>query len=258
MAAAGRYAMALDGSKRVFLISETFDQVQIKPERWLSRDFVKVQEPKSIVVTGATPNINWKLARDTTSTAWKLVDAKPGEELDAAKASAVTNLFANASFADVLDPKTAPTETGLDKPSTVHVETFDGFIYDLHIGKAMGENYPVQVAVSAQLAEQRVPAQDEKPEDKASLDQQFETNHKQLAEKLAKEKKVENWSYLIPKSTIDQVLKDRSALFVEKKPSPLPAPTAAGAPGKAPPPPASALGKTATTTPSPSARKRAK
>jgi hypothetical protein len=33
MAAAGRYAKPLDGSKHVFIISESFDQVQTKPER---------------------------------------------------------------------------------------------------------------------------------------------------------------------------------------------------------------------------------
>ena len=74
--------------------------------------------------------------------------------------------------------------------------------------------------------------------------------------KVAKEKKAENWSYLIPKATIDQVLKDRSGLFVEKKASPSPAPVAAGVPGKAPPPPAPAPGKTAS--PSPSSRNRPK
>jgi hypothetical protein len=213
-----------------------------------------VQEPKSIAVAGAIPNMNWKLARDTTSIAWKLVDAKPGEELDAPKASGVANLFASASFADVLDPKTAPADAGLDKPSTVRIETFDGFAYDLRVGKLMAENYPVLVTVSAQLAEQRVSGQDEKPEDKASLDQQFETKHKELAEKLAKEKKVQNWIFLMPKATIDQVLKDRSGLFVEKKPSP--SPTAAAAPGKAPSPPVAAPSKAKAPSPPASATPR--
>lgn len=236
MAAAGRYAMPLDGSNHVFLVSETFDQVQTKPERWLSKDFIKVQEAKAITVAGLTPNMNWKLARDTTSTAWRLVDAQPGEELDAAKVMAAATLLASASFADVLSPKTPPADTGLDKPATVRIETFDGFVYDLRIGKVMGENYPVAVGVNAQIAEQRVPAQDEKPEDKANLDKQFQDKRSQLMEKLSKEKKVENWIYLMAKSTVDQLLKDRSALFVEKNPSP--GPSVPG--GKAPAPPISA------------------
>ena len=256
MAAAGRYAMPMDGSNRVFLLSETFDSIQIKPERWLNRDFIKVENPKLVAVAGTAPDMRWTLSRDTTSTAWKLADAKPGEELDAAKASGAASLFANASFTDVLDQKTPPAETGLDNPSTLRIETFDGFVYELRIGKAMAENYPVRVIVNAQLAEQRVPGQDEKPEDTASLDQQFQTKQKELMDKLAREKKLEAWSYLIPKGTIDQLLKSRSNLFVEKQPSPSPA-----APdGKSPAPPIAAPGKPAATatSPSPSPRKRPK
>jgi len=255
MAAAGRYAMPLDGSNHVFLISETFDQIQTKPERWLNRDFLKVQEPKAITVAGLTPNLNWKLVRDTTSTPWKLVDAKPGEELDATKATAIATVLANPSFADVLSTKTPPAETGLDKPSTVRIETFDGFVYDLRIGKLMAENYPVAVGINANIAEERIPAQDEKPEDKANLDKQFRDKRSQLMEKLSKEKRAENWVYLISKSTIDQLLKDRSTLLVEKNPSPTPSVPA----GKPPSPPAAApaVKPAPALSPSPSARKRA-
>ena len=254
MAAAGRYAMPLDGSNHVFLISESFDQVQTKPERWLSHDFIKVQDPKAITVAGSTPSMNWKLVRDTTSTAWKLVDAKPGEELDAAKAQALATLFANASFADVLNPKALPADAGLEKPSTVRIETFDGFVYELRVGKAAGDNYPVLIGVTGQVAEQRVPEPNEKPEDKANLDKQFQDKRNQLMERLSKEKKAENWAYLISKNTIDQVVKDRSALLVEK---PSPAPNTPVR--KAPSPPMAAPAKSAPAVPpSPSARKRPK
>jgi Domain of unknown function (DUF4340) len=250
MAAAGRYAMALDGTNHVFLISESFDQVQSKPERWLNHDFIKVQDPKTITVTA--PNMNWRLARDATSTPWKLVDAKPGEELDAAKAQALATLFASASFADVLNPKALPADTGLDKHSTIRIETFDGFVYEFRVGKAMGDNYPVLIGVTGQIAEQRVPEQNEKPEDKANLDKQFQDKRNQLMEKLSKEKKTENWAYLISKDTIDQVLKDRTALFVEKKPSP--SPSVPG--GKAPSPSAAVPNKAKAPSPSASTTPR--
>jgi hypothetical protein len=253
-AAAGRYAMPLDGSNHVFLISESFDQVQSKPERWLSHDFIKVQDPKTITVSGSAPSMNWKLARDTTSTAWKLADAKPGEELDAAKAQALATLFANATFADVLNPKALPADAGLEKPSTVRIETFDGFVYEFRIGKAIGDNYPVLIGVTGQIPQQRVPEQNEKPEDKANLDKQFQDKRTQLMERLSKEKKAENWAYLISRNTIDQVVKDRSALFLEE---PSPTPNASG--GKAPSPPMAAPSKSApAVSPSPSARKRPK
>jgi hypothetical protein len=224
----GRYVRKTDNSNRVFLIADTLDEVQTKPEQWLNRDFVKVENPKSIMVTGTTAGMNWKLTRDNATAPWKLADAKPGEELDSAKVSVLATLFSGASFADVLAPDAKPVETGLDKSSSARIETFDNFLYELRIGKLMGENYPVLVSVTAALPNERTPGKDEKPEDKTKLDQEFQAQQTQLKDKLANEQELENRPYLIAKSTIDQLLKDRSALMAEKKT--LSSPTAATSP----------------------------
>jgi hypothetical protein len=233
---AGRYVTPQDGSNRVFLISETLDEVQAKPEQWLNREFIKVEKPKLIAVAGPSPGMNWKLIRENDSAPWKFADPKRGEELDAAKVSGVAAPLANATFTDVLDPKTPSAQSGFDKPSTARIETFDNFVYELRIGKLMGENYPVLISVTAALPKERTPAKDEKPEDKAKLDQQFQATQKPLAEKLDKEKKLEDWSYLISKSTIEQLIKDRTTLLVEKKSvaSPTPAPPSAATPKRKP------------------------
>lgn len=221
--AVGRYVMGQDGSNRVYLVSDTFDEIQMKPEQWLSHDFIKIDNAKSIAVAGTTPAMNWKLARDAAASPWKLADAKPGEELDNSKASGVASIFSYGSFADVLAPDAPVTETGLDKPSTVRIETFDNFVYELKIGKLTGENYPVLISVKGEPPKERTPAADEKPEDKARLDQEFQTKQKQLTDKLAAEQKLQARPYLVAKSTIDQMLKDRASLMAEKKPSPSPA-----------------------------------
>jgi Domain of unknown function (DUF4340) len=226
--AAGRYVMRQDSSNRAFLVSDSFDEIQIKPEQWLNRDFLKVENPKSIAVAGTAAGVNWKIARDAAATPWKLADAKPGEELDNAKASGVASLFTSGGFADVLSPDAPVAETGLDKPSIVRIETFDNFVYELRIGKLMDQNYPVLVSIKAELPKERTPAADEKPEDKAKLDREFQAKQKQLTEKLAKEQKHQARPYLIVKSTIDQMLKDRASLMAEKKP--IPSPTAATSP----------------------------
>lgn len=222
----GRYVMAQGDSNRVYLVSETFDDIQTKPELWLSHDFIKVENPKLIAVSGTAPAVNWKITRDgaTSNTPWKLADPKPGEELDNSKAAGVASVFNYGSFADVLAADAPLAETGLDKPSTVRIETFDSFSYELKIGKLTGENYPVLVSVKAGLPKERTPAAEEKPEDKTKLDQEFQTKQQQLTDKLAKEGKLPARPYLIAKSTIDQMLKDRAALMAEKKPSPSPAP----------------------------------
>jgi hypothetical protein len=244
--ASGRYVMGQDGSNRVFLVSDTFEEIQMKPEQWLSRDFIKIENPKTIAFTGATPAMNWKLVRDAVTSLWRLADPKPGEELDNAKAAGVASIFVYGNFADVLAADAAVAETGLDKPSTVRIETFDNFVYELKIGKLMGENYPVLVSVKGEPPKERTPAADEKPEDKARLDQEFQAKQKQMADKLATEQKLPARPYLIAKSTIDQMLKDRASLMAEKKPSPSPtaaAPAAGPKPATSPagPKPASML-----------------
>ena len=229
----GRYVMGQDGSNRAFLVSDTFDEIQTKPEQWVNRDFIKAENPKSIAVTGTAPGVNWKLVRDTATAPWKLADAKPGEELDNAKASGVASIFTYGGFADVLAPDAPVAETGLDKASTVRIDTFDNFSYELRIGKLMGENYPVLVSVKAELPKERTLAADEKPEDKTKLDQEFQTKQKQLTDKLATEQKLQPRPYLIAKATIEQMLKDRASLMAEKKPAPSPSaagPKAASAP----------------------------
>jgi hypothetical protein len=219
----GRYVMSPAHAERVYLVAETFDEVQPKPDLWISRDFLKVENPKSIALAGAAPGMNWKVSRQTVTGPWTLLEAKPGEEPDSTKFNTVTSYLANLGFADVLKADALPAETGLDKPSTLTIETFDGFDYLLRIGKLMGTNYPVLVSVKASLPNERKPGADEKPADKARLDQQFQEKQKQLNEKLTKEEKLAGRPYLVAKGTVEHFLKERSALL---KSEPPPAPTA--------------------------------
>ena len=44
---AGRYVVPV-GSTKVSLVSETLDDVDAKPERWLKKEFFRIENPKSI------------------------------------------------------------------------------------------------------------------------------------------------------------------------------------------------------------------
>ena len=232
---AGRYVM-VPGATKVSLISDTLDDVDPKPASWLQRDFFKIENPSSVTLDGATDAQKWKLTRATASTDWKLAGAKDTEKVDQAKVSQVASAFAFAALADVLNPDAKPADTGLDKPVTATIATFDGFTYVLKIGKENAGNQPVTFAVSAQLAKERTPAKDEKPEDKTKLDDEFKANIKRLDAKLAAEKKFEGRPFLIAKSSIDSLLKDRTALLEEKKSEPPPGAVPLP-PGITPPPP---------------------
>ena len=218
---AGRYVMPVGGSA-VSLVSDSLDDVDAKPENWLHRDFIKIENPSSVTLVGTAAEQKWKLTRDSAAAEWKLVGAKAAEKVDAAKVSQVAGAFSFGAFSDVLNPDAKPADTGLDKPTVVTFETFDHFTYVLKAGKATGENQPMTVQVSAQLAKERTPGKDEKPEDKTKLDEEFKATLKRLDEKLAAEKKLEGRPFLIAKSTLDSVIKDRAALLADKNAEPAP------------------------------------
>src|SRR5262249_6791432 len=195
---AGRYVMPEDGSHRVTLVSEVFSQLDGKPERWLDHDFIRIEKPISIAISGPSPTMNWKLEREPSAKDWTLSDLQGEEHLDPVKANQIaSSISAFSTFLDITDAK--PEATGLDKPVAVTVTTEDGFTYVLNFGKKMEENYPLTVSVSANLPTARVPGKDEKPEDKEKLDKEFQTKRETLEKKLTKEKKVEGWTYLVRK-----------------------------------------------------------
>lgn len=224
----GRYVKTL-GDAKISLVSEAFDNVEPKPEKWLLKDFLKIENPKSIVVAGATDAQRWSVVRENATAEWTLADAKADEKLDATKTSALASVFAAPTFNDVLAPDAKPEETGLDKPTVATIETVDGFRYELKIGKANGDNHPVLIAVSANFPKERTPGKDEKPEDKTKLDDEFKAKQKSLEEKLASEKKFEGRPYLIGKMTVEPLLRERAALLPDKPAETTAPPPATGA-----------------------------
>src|SRR5205085_9172026 len=101
-------------SDRVALISDALANIEPQPDQWLNKDFFKIEKVRSIAVAFPAATNSWKLTRDTESAEWKLADAKPGEQLDASKASGVVNPLASPSFTDVMT-STKPEETGMVK-----------------------------------------------------------------------------------------------------------------------------------------------
>lgn len=214
----GRYVMVPDGASKVWLINDPLSNVETEPEKWLNKDFFKVEKLKSISVQHQADTNSWTLTREKEGGDLKLSDPKEGESLDTSKASSAGYALSSPSFNDVLAPDSKPEETGLDKPTTAKLETFDGFVYNVSLGKPQKEdNYPFKMTVEGNFAKQREPGKDEKPEDKEKLDKEFKEKLSKLEEKLKQEKTYEKWTYLVGKWTIDPLLKDRKDLLAEKK-----------------------------------------
>src|SRR5438552_2761081 len=238
----GRYVLVLNGPKDVAVVSDALSEVEIKPDRWLNKDFFKVEKLKAISVTHTNATNSWKLARETENGPLTLADAKPGEQLDTGKSAPAGNALSFPSFTDVVSPEAKPEETGMNSPVVAKLETFDGFSYTVKTaGKTNEENYYLNLNVSADLPKDRTPGKDEKPEDKEKLDKEFKEKTTKLEEKLKQEKAFEKWTYLVSKWTVDPLLKERKDLLAEKKEEPKkeekPPETGAVTPPKPVPPP---------------------
>ena len=211
----GRYVMRGDDVKTVAVISDPLN-MEAKPEDWLNKDWLKVEKIKSVSVTTTNVTNNWKLVRESENGDWKFAQTNANETLDASKASGLNWLLSSPSFNDVVvDPK---PET-FANATVAQIDTFDGFTYMIKAGKipASEENYAVQVSVSANLPKERAAASNEKPEDKAKLDKEFADKQKPLQEKLKNEKQFEKWTYVVPKWTLENLLKERKDFLAEKK-----------------------------------------
>ena len=83
--------------------------------------------------------------------------------------------------------------------------------------KTPDDNYYFKMSVNGDFQKERTPVKDEKPEDKAKLDKEFQDKANQLAERLKTEKEFEKWVYVVPRYTVEPMLKERRELLAEKK-----------------------------------------
>lgn len=226
----GRYVMVGNDIKTVAVVSEPFANIEAKPEEWLNKEFFKVENLRSIEVTSVNASNNWKLVREKEGADWKLMDAKKDEQADNGKTSVMNSALNAPSFTDVAT--NAADQTGLNQPTvSAKLETFDGFTYDVKVGKKVSDardDYYFKMAVAANIQKERSPGKDEKPEDKTRLDKEHADKVKKLEDKLKSEKGFEKWTYVVSKWTIDPIMKERKDLLAEKKEEPKVADKSAG------------------------------
>jgi hypothetical protein len=213
----GRYVMLGGDTKTVLTISDALNTVDPKAADWLNKDFFKVEKPQTISFVSTNATNSWKLSRASESAPWVMAEPKAGEVLDTNKASSLTSALSFPSFVDVA-MDAAPDKTGLDQPLIVTIETFDHFTYRLKIGHKTPENdYNLNVAVTAEIPAARVTGKDEKADEKAKLDKEFQEKTKQQQDKLQQEKSLAKWTYLVNNWLVDPFIRDRAQLMVEKQ-----------------------------------------
>jgi hypothetical protein len=202
----------------VALVSDTLSNLESKPERWLNKDFFKVQKIKSIEVSYPEESTNsFGLSRETETGEWTIASLPEGKELDTTKTSGFNYALSSPVFDDVIVDGDA-AQLGLDRPTLVAIDTFEGFHYDIKAGEKQDGKIPMRVAVKANYARERAAAEDEDESVKTQKDKEFADTLKTRDEKLQKEQALEQWTYLVSSWTLDSVLKKRGDLLKEREP----------------------------------------
>ncbi len=211
--ATGRYVTAGSESNALLAVSDPLAQVEAKADRWIVKDLIRVDRSKTISASGSDGRPRWTLTRNGESVDWRFSDSPLKPDLQ--KATDVASALYWINAADVVGD--AKADTGLDRPVTLKAVTFDGLTYTLRVGKPSGDSYYLGLAVAGEPPKARVPGKGEKAEDKEKKDREFEEARKKLAERVEHEKQLERWTYLVAKSSLDPLLRDRAQLLPEKK-----------------------------------------
>ena len=207
--ATGRYLVAGADPKTVLALGDPLLQAVANPQNWLVKDLLRVEGSKTI-----SSSKGWTVTRNTEGMEWRL--AGSGQAPDLQKATDLSSSLGWVNLVDVVaDP--AKADTGLDHPVTIQSKTFDGLMYTVKVGKPVGSNYYVRFSVSGEPLKAHAPEKNEKAEDKAKKDKDFDERRKKLLEKVQGEKKLEAWTYLVSKTTLAPLLRDRAQLLPEKK-----------------------------------------
>jgi hypothetical protein len=211
----GRYVWVAADPQRVSVVSEPFASVAAKPQDWLAKELLRLERPKSLIVAGPDGRERWSVSKASEASDWKLAGAgkfNTGRAQDAA--SALYGLRIADAAAGVSD-----ADAGLDKPTLVRATTFEGWTYEVRIGKpAPGGRRYVKTGITGAAPETRTPAADEKPEDKEKNEKAFTDRKELLAAKLAREKAVAGQTVLVESSSLEPLLRDRAALLAMEKP----------------------------------------
>ena len=211
----GRYVMPGGDTGTVVLVSDPLGAAEAKAGAWLSKDLIRAEHVRSITASGPDGRERFSLSRATDSYDWKLGG---GGKPDLQKAQDAVGSLQGLSLSDVV-PDPGSAATGLDRPIVVRARTLDGVTYTLRVGgKAADDRYFVSISVSGEPAAARKAGKSETAAEKEKQDKAFAENRARLAEKLAREKKLERWTYLVARTQVAPLLRERAQLLPEKKP----------------------------------------
>jgi hypothetical protein len=215
----GRYILLPTDPQNILLISDELASAIPEPQAWLDRNFFKIEHVKSLAVapadsaTSASSAKSWKVVRETPASLWMLIDALPGELLDTNLATQTAEMLEFPAFLDVL-PGTASAKAGMENATTATIETFDKFTYTLKIGEKNSQgHYAMTIAIAANLPTIQNSDASEIGNAKIEKEQtELAANTARLHSKLAQEKNLAGWIYLVD-SWVEPLLRNRDQIL---------------------------------------------
>ena len=217
----GRYLLVSADPKTLLLVQDPMNNVEPKAEKWINKEFARVDRIKDLIVETPGTTISYELSRDKEAGDWVLGGLKAGEKTDPSAAVSATNSFYQLAFNDVA---TNLKPEQIDRATQITAETFDGWKYVMRVAPKPNDDANVYftIAVTGEVHKtERTPGKDEKPEEKARRDKEHEEKFKRLEAQLAREKTFGNWVFIADKKPFAPVLRERSR-FIEQPEKPAP------------------------------------
>jgi hypothetical protein len=215
---AGRYVLPPNAKDMVVVVSDPLNSVSASPGRWLSKDFFKADRIRTLTVGPEGAAASWKITRAEEWGQWKF--AGGSGNLNPGAAVGAVNKLGSLGFEDVAANAKAEAT---DKPIVAVAETFDNLVYRVKLArKKSTDEYLVSVTVAGDPPKGRVPEKGEKKEEKERRDKEFAESRKRLAERIAAEKTLAQWTYVVGARELEPLLASRSDMTARKRDDRLP------------------------------------
>ncbi len=215
----GRFVMLPGVTDRVYIVSDPLPQATAKSASWIITDGIAIQNPGSIEMRFRDGE-RWRVFREGKQGPWKLDPLKAGEKAEQSRLSSVAYGLYELKIADVAPLGITPADSGLDTPVTLIATGEEGARFTIKLGKLRKTDLYASIVMDDAPADKpRVPAKDEKPEDKAKIDKEYSEFLAKRSARYAREKSLSGYTVLLSMRSLTDILKRRDELL-DKKPEP--------------------------------------
>ncbi len=226
----GNYVTFAKDHFTVYMVDQSFRFIDKKPEKWLDQKVmdVKAEDVEKVVcVDPDADKVLYTLNRPEKGKDPELAEIPEGKKLKSSKAKDIFRLLSYFRMENIANPETPVAETGLDKALRFEFHLFDGTVYKVHPGGAIGDEddkfyLKADVGYVAPEIKTDVKAEDadeSEAADQAEAEKKIEEEKKKQAE-LAKAAEdlnatISPWLYVISKWKHDSFVTD-PADFLEE------------------------------------------